>query len=49
MQEDRPKANIIMEKNKVIPKNAACNFHGTVDWLYSANGFNITPIMFFRN
>lgn len=36
-----------MERKKVIPKNAACYFHGEVDWMYSANGYNMTPVMFF--
>ena len=37
MVEDRPNINIKMSKNLYIPTNRACAFHGTVDWLYSAD------------
>jgi len=30
-----------------LPANDACKYHGHVDWLYSVNGLNPTPVLFF--
>lgn len=49
MLHDRPYARIRMGKDFSIPINAACYYHGKVDWIYSANGYNVTPVMFFNH
>lgn len=48
MREDRPNYNIAMKKDLVIPSNNSCEFHGKADWAYTANGYNLTPIMFYE-
>lgn len=36
----------MMRKDVNLGRTNACPYHGKVDWVFSANGFNMVPVLF---